>query len=56
VPNIMHSLGVAVAPGGSPNASSISYPIREKTVRRRSPDVWRDPEKMRTPASGWISL
>jgi hypothetical protein len=51
VPNIGRSLGVAVAPGGSPNTSSTTYPIRGKTVRRRSPDVRRDPEKMRTPAS-----
>jgi hypothetical protein len=52
VPNIGRSLGVAVAPDGSPNASSTSYPIRGKNICCRSPDVRRDPEKMRTPASG----
>jgi hypothetical protein len=49
-------LGVAVNRGGSPDSSSTSYPIRGKTVRCRSPDIRRDREKMRTRASGAISL
>jgi hypothetical protein len=60
LPNIAHSPGVTVAvgvtPGGSPNASLTSYPIRGKTVCRRSRDVGRDREKMRAGVSRGIYL